>query len=188
MPTLYSLNDFQQKITDIARPYHFTVEFKGGCFDKLQETEKVSVALRTAALPSLTVTPVTINYFGMEYKIAGAPTYDQLACQFIIDAEYKVREAWRTALDHVYRYSEPTGPLWNNPESYMGTVTLNQLQPEQNATGSGNSPSAPKIVQTYKLSMAWISILGNISYDQGTKDSPLVFDATIVYSFYTKGK
>jgi hypothetical protein len=56
----------------------------------------------------------------------------------------------------------------------MGTITLQQKNTER------------QTVATYVLSMAWISILGTISYDQGTKDTPLMFDATMVYSYYNK--
>lgn len=171
---MYSLNNFREKINDIARPYHFLCTFKGGCFDQLGDANLLTAGLRTSALPSLTVTPVTINYFGMEYKIAGAPVYDQLACQFIIDADYNVRESWRKALEFVFQYQEGSGPVWKRPTQYMGSVTLQQKNTER-AT-----------VATYVLSMAWISILGTISYDQGTKDTPLTFDATIVYSYYNK--
>jgi phage-related protein len=171
---MYSLNNFREKINDIARPYHFLCTYKGGCFDRLGDAGLMTAGLRTTALPSLTVSTVPINYFGMIYNIAGAPTYDPLTCQFLIDADYTVREAWKNALEAVFKYNEGTGPVWARPTQYMGTVTLQQKNTER------------QTVATYVLSMAWISVLGTIGYDQGTRDNPLVFDATISYSYYTK--
>jgi hypothetical protein len=171
---MYSLNNFREKISDIARPFHFLCTFKGGCFDQLGDPQLMTAGLRTAALPALTVNPVVVNYFGMEYKIAGSPTYEQLVCQFIIDADYAVREVWRKALEFVFQYQEGTGPVWKRPTQYMGTVTLNQLNTER------------KTVATYVLSMAWVNLLSVISYDQNNREGPLTFDATIVYSYYNK--
>lgn len=177
MASPFSLQNFQNKIKDIARPYNFRADFSSGCFGALSDKETITAGLRTAALPSLTVTPVTVNYFGIEYKIAGAPVYDQLACQFIIDDQYQIRDAWRSALNKVFTYEADKGPGWFRPSIYMGTVKLTPLNTDLQPASFGG---------TYILSMAWISVLGPISWDQGTKDQPIVFDATIVYSFYTK--
>ena len=171
---MYSLNNFRSKISDIARPYHWQCGFDGGCFAQLQDKQRVTASMRTSALPGLTIQEVAISYFGMTYKIGGTPTYEPLAAQFIIDSDYKVLTEWKKVLDEVYRYEEGSGPVWNAPAVYMGAVTLYQLD------------TARKRVSTYKLSMAYLSAIGAISYGHETKDTPLVFDATITYSYYTK--
>lgn len=171
---MYSLNNFREQIKDIARPYHWTCLFQDGCFKSLGDQQRVTASMRTSALPGLTVNEVALSYFGMTYKLAGTPTYEPLAAQFIIDADYEVLTEWKKVLDEVYRYEENGGPHWQAPEVYMGTVMLNQLD------------TSRKTKSKYKLSMAYLSAIGAISYGHETKDAPLVFDATITYSFYTK--
>lgn len=171
---MYSLNHFKEKIQDIARPYHFRCQFEGGCFGPLQDAQRVVASMRTAALPGLTVNDVALSYFGMTYKLGGTPTYEPMASQFVIDADYEVLNEWKRVLDKVFQYKEGLGPIWQPPTVYMGTMTLFQLN------------TAREPVSEYKLSMAYLSAIGAISYGHETKDSPLVFDATITYSFFTQ--
>ena len=174
---MYSLSYFRSKIADLARPYHWRCEFQGGCFDGLDK-QVAMAAMRTAALPGITINEVAVSYFGMTYKLAGTPTYEQLSAQFMIDAEYTVLEEWKKVLDQVYEYQEGTsgGPQWAAPDAYMGNILLYQLN-------TGREPAS-----TYKLNMAYLSGISAISYGHETKDSPLVFDATITYSYYLKQK
>jgi len=171
---MYSLNNFREKIQDIARPYNFRCQMQGGCFAQLSDPQRVVASMRTAALPGLTLQEVAVSYFGMTYKLAGTPTYEPLAAQFIIDSEYAVLDEWKRVLDQVFMYEENGGPQWQAPTVYMGTVTLLQLN------------TAKEPVSTYKLGMAFLSQIGAISYGHETKDAPLVFDATMTYSFYVK--
>jgi len=169
---MYSLNHFREKIPDIARPYHFRCFFEGGCFSKLGDPQRVVASLRTANLPDIMVQEVAINYFGMLYKIAGTPTYGALSVQFLIDAEYEVLKEWKKVLEQVFKYEEATGPKWSAPAVYMGNMTLFQLN-----TARANA-------SVYKLSLAYLSAISPISYNQESKDLPLTFDATISYSYY----
>ena len=169
---MYSLNNFREKINDIARPYHFRCTFEGGCFDALGDPQRVVASMRTSALPGLTVNEVAVSYFGMTYKLGGTPTYEPLTAQFIIDSEYEVLAEWKRVIDKVYKYEEGSGPVWNAPTVYMGNMTLFQLNTER-----GNA-------STYKLSLAYLSAISAIQYGHETKDSPLTFDATITYSYY----
>lgn len=169
---MYSLNHFREQIKDIARPYHFRCSFEGGCFSQFNDPQLVTAALRTAALPGLTVNEVAVSYFGMTYKLGGTPTYEPLNVQFIIDAEYKVLKRWRKVLDDVYTYDANKGPKWGAPTVYMGNMTLLQLNTNREE------------VSKYKLNLAYLSAISAIQYGQETKDTPLTFDATITYSYY----
>lgn len=189
---IYSLEQFQTQIKDIARPYHFVCKFRDGCFNGINGLggdELVTASLRTAALPGLTITEVPISYFGMTYKIAGTPTYEPMQCQFIIDADYKVQKMWRDVLDRVYNYQRNEGPYWSAPNSYMGIVELYQMDTGRWYDREGAKPSqeirrATDATPAYTLYMAFLSAIGPVQYGQETKDTPLTFDATITYSYY----
>lgn len=193
---IYSLEQFQTRIKDIARPYHFECRFRDGCFNGTAEyggAEMVTASLRTAALPGMTLAEVPISYFGMTYKIAGTPTYEPLNCQFIIDADYKVQEMWRDVIDRVYNYQRNQGPYWSAPNSYMGTMTLMQMDTGRWYDKDGAKPTQqiqPAIgaQPSYTLYMAYISGISSVQYGQETKDTPLTFDATITYSYYIKNR
>ena len=170
----YSVEGFRGKIVDIARPYHFDVEFKTGCFDKTLETENVTASIRTASLPGLTVNEVAVSYYGMTYKLAGTPTYEPLTCQFIIDAEYAVLDTWTKVLRKVYDYKNG-GPAFAAPDDYMGQMVLKQMN------------TSRTVVRNYTLYYAYLSAISAIQYGHETKDSPLTFDATITYTYYRQG-
>ena len=99
---MYSLEHFRKQIHDIARPYHWKVEWaNGGDGGKgmTPKTKQLSqAAIRTSAIPGLTINEVAVSYFGMTYKLAGTPTYEPLTAQFIIDSDYKVMTEWRNVL------------------------------------------------------------------------------------------
>lgn len=173
---MFSLADFRKNIKDIARPYHWLVNFSGGMFESLNDKNRVTASMRTAALPGITINPVAVAYFGMTYNLAGTPSYEPLSAQFIIDSEYKVLDDWKKVLDQVYDYKEGQGPLWGAPTVYMGTMTLQQLDTER------------KVKSQYKLQFAYLSAISAIQYGHETKDAPLTFDATITYSFFIKEK
>jgi hypothetical protein len=173
----HSLESFRSQIKDIARPYHFHTTFNGGCFGGLDQ-EQVTASIRTSSIPGLTINPVTVSYFGMNYHLAGTPTYEPLSCQFIIDGEYEVLKSWAEALDNVFTYDG--GPQFFAPSAYMGEVSINQFGPTNVAPGA--------YVSSYTLFLAFLSGVSVVSYGHETKDTPLVFDATIQYSYYKKTK
>jgi hypothetical protein len=172
---MYSLNHFREKINDIARPYHFLVSFQGGCFGPLTDRQKVTASLRSSTLPNIDLQPISISYFGIEYKLAGTPTYSDMPASFIIDSEYTVLREWTNVLNQVYQYQEGVGPVWNSPTVYMGTVILDQLN------------TSRQMISQYKLSLAYLTGIAQVAYSQESKEV-LTFDATIRYSYYTKTK
>jgi hypothetical protein len=182
----YSVEHFRSNIDDIARPYHFDVEFRGGCFEDLQnDSPKVTASIRTASLPGLTVNEVGVSYYGITYKLAGTPTYEPLTCQFIIDGPYSVLADWTNVLNKVYHYKPNEGPFFEIPGTqpasaggsggYMGQMVLRQLYTTRDE------------VRQYTLEYAYLSAISAISYGHETKDSPLTFDATITYTYYYHG-
>jgi hypothetical protein len=170
----YSVEGFVKEVADIARPYHFDVFFSDGCFAPAAEApDQVTASIRTAALPGVNLAEVPVSYYGITYKLAGTPTYEPLNCQFIIDHEYKNLAQWQKIMDIVYRYDQ--GPNYEVPETYMGNMTLIQMDTKQNTK------------RTYKLQYAWLSAISAIQYGHETKDSPLTFDATISYTYHILG-
>jgi len=173
---MFSLDNFRNKIKDIARPYHWKVIFSGGgAFPGIKAGTDINIYMRTAALPGLTINEVAVSYFGMTYKLAGTPTYEPLTAQFIIDAEYEILEKMRLVLNTVYEYKEK-GPAWGAPTEYMGSMKIEQLNTKR------------ETVSSYDLKLAYLSAISAIQYGHETKDAPLTFDATITYSYYTKSK
>ena len=98
-----SVSQFQANVADIARPYSFKATFSGEGFPGL-DGNKVTATLRTATFPGLTVTPVEIPYFGINYKIAGSPTYEPVTATFLIDAAYSSLSSWYGILDRIFTF------------------------------------------------------------------------------------
>ena len=181
---MYSLEHFRKQIHDIARPYHWKVEWaNGGDGGKgmTPKTKQLSqAAIRTSAIPGLTINEVAVSYFGMTYKLAGTPTYEPLTAQFIIDSDYKVMTEWRNVLKGVFDYEkgDSGGPKWCTPSVYMGTMKIIPLGTKK--AGCEIREELP----AYTLHLAYLSGISAVQYGHETKDTPLTFDATITYSYY----
>ena len=180
----YSLNDLRQNLEDIARPYMFRLianksddgDVNGGAQGKslkfLQEHD-FRTKLRTAAKPGQTINQVSVNYFGMEWKIAGSPTFNDLTCQIIIDSNYESLKELETSLKGTFAVDKFGQATWHAPKQYMGTLRLEPLGNDWNKKG------------IYTLYHAYLSQIGDINFDHETKDSPLLVDAQITYSYFT---
>ena len=182
MAESHSLEFFRSQVTDLARPYFWKATFTANAFGKLSNKELLQATLRTSAIPGITLNEVSVNYFGMMFKMAGTPTYEPMQAQFIIDNEYANHAQWHDVINEIFKYTKENGPCWNDPASYMGTV---ELQPLNCSSGPGEGPQDISLTK-FKLEMAYLSSLSSVQFNHDTKDSPLTFDATITYSYFTR--
>lgn len=173
MVSNYSLTTFKSKLKDIARPYNFELDFKGEGFKLLQETldKNVSFYARAASFPGLTFTSTVVGLSGINYKVAGVPTYEPFNCSLIVDAEYKTVKAIHDTLNIIYEWQD--SPKFKTPEEYFGEVEIRGLDNDRKT----------KFSKT--LHMAFLQNVGPISYNHDNKDSSLQIDITIEYSYYT---
>jgi len=95
-----ALTDFKAKVQDVARTNRFLFTFaspvSGG------DSETMSYLCKGAQLPSKTIGEIILNWQGMQNKIAGDPTFDDLSLTFINDYDQvgrKTFEDWMKYID-----------------------------------------------------------------------------------------
>lgn len=180
---LTSVQNFHDTVKDIARPYAFRAKFNN-LRGLDQGDNEITATLRTATFPGVTITPVEIPYFGINYKIAGSPSYEPLTATFLIDAEYKNVAAWYAALDKIFTVDGSSGPCFKAPADYMSTI---ELFPLGNCFSEGDGGDGSGAGKKWELFHAWIGNIGSISVSQDNKDAPVTFDATINYTYFKFG-
>ena len=140
---------------NIARPFFF--ELRGGPFDDMR------YYIRTASLPSVTISSVNVNYKGIEWKVPGTPTFNDLSATILCMDDFKQFKSIHSKLKETCGW----GPGGVTYKPVIGDITLKG--------GDGNGVS-------YKLENSFISSIGDLSFDQDNKDSILTFDCTVIYS------
>lgn len=166
----YSLSRFKTGIKDIARPYMFRMRGSGGSLGNIFKRGN-HFYIRTANKPNVTINQTVVNYFGMDFKLSGNVNYSELTCQLIVDEKYEIMKEVYIGLGKVFAYIKNVGPQWSPPDIYQGRIVLEPL----------NNKFTP--TSTYTLNMAWLSQVGDISWSQDNKDTPLTCDITISYSW-----
>ncbi len=90
-----ALNDFKAKVGDVARPNRFLFSFASPVSGA--DAETMSYLCKGAQLPSKTIGEIILNWQGMQNKIAGDPTFEDITLTFINDykqAGRKTIEDW----------------------------------------------------------------------------------------------
>jgi len=168
--TKYSLSNFKDEMKDIARPYHYRVEFQGGSFANLSGKEIVHI--RTSVVPGITTNEVPLGFYGETFKMAGTHTFNNINVEFLIDAEYSIAKELYKSLSNVASVTKDGEGLWKAPADYQGDMKLIYL----------NTSKAP--AHDITLKMAYVSSVADVALGQETKDTPLLFSATITYSYF----
>lgn len=175
MASKYSLENLRQNAGDIARPYHFQLSFSGGCFDGGVSDDDLVVFARGAELPTVESQPMHFNLGGFNYQVAGIADFQPISVRLMIDHNYEVVESILKSYNKVFDFDDR--PKYKIPNKYFGKVKISGLENQDK-----------KKIMTYTLHMAYIGKVGNVAYDQGTKDSILSMDIIIYYNFFTTKK
>ena len=94
-----ALNDFKAKVADVARPNRFLFSFASPVSGA--DAETISYLCKGAQLPAKTVGEIILNWQGMQNKIAGDPTFDDLTLTFINDYEQAGRKTFEDWMKYV---------------------------------------------------------------------------------------
>ena len=166
----YNVSELKSQMNDLAKPFLFNVEFPAN-----QITDRLPPVLcRSAQIPAKTIAPVEIPYHGLPLKLAGNPTFEDWTTQFIVDDAYKIRSIMESWSNKAFRMDQDGGQVFGTPSEYLGDIIIQQLDPDGSTVAS------------YKLHMAWPSVIGPIELGHETVNAPETFDVTFTYSFWTK--
>ena len=156
-----TLNDYKGKIKDLARPNRFLLTFPTSPFTVSAD---LPFSVRSASLPGRTIGDITNLYWqGMNFKIAGDPTYDDYTVMFLNSVKFDIKsyvEEWIDAMANSIN-NERTSHT-----DYKGTIQLEQL-------GRGTD-----ILATYYMHGVYPKSIEAIELSQETVDAVEEFSTT----------
>ena len=177
----FNIGKLKSELGGIARPYLFQVQFGPTpkllslVFGGASSSEFSSYMVRSASIPAKTVGSVPIPFYGIDLKLAGAPSYgDTWKCTFLVDGAYKIRNIMERWSNQIHSVSNLGNQTYSSPSDYMGNVFIDQLDESKN------------VLARYTLHFAWPSTIGEITLAHSSKDQLETFDVDFTYSFWTR--
>jgi len=161
----FNLQGLWGKHRDFARAYLFECRING--FNTEFDTEFAHL-VKSTRLPERSISQITTDWQGNNYKIGGTSEYTDFSITFNVDEYGNIRTEFMKWQDKIH---EPENNIHGSPDEYFKDITLKHLN------GIGNS------IVTYKLIDAWPTSVGEISLDYSTKEIA-TFDVTFAYQYH----
>jgi hypothetical protein len=123
------LETFKGQLKDGARPNRFSVSIAGaqGNQGASWSDEPMSFFVKTFQLPARTIGEIIVNYQGMQTKIAGDPTFDDVTMTTHVDYEFKTKAYFEKWLEGIALVAQEGDNTRTAPAEYKGEVTVEQL-------------------------------------------------------------
>lgn len=136
--------------------------------------EKLSMLVKTAALPGSTVSAIPIPFRGRVLNVAGDRTFESWTVTVINDTDFAIRRMFEKWMNGINKHSDTSG--YTNPNSYQQNIDVYQLG---RAPYSGNNSSTNlPILRTYKMYGAFPTSVGSIPLSYDSTDTIEQYDVT----------
>lgn len=159
-----TLDDFRAQVKEVARPNRFFLSIPTPPFGVVgfNFTEAMQYHVRTASLPGRTLGELNNLYWqGMNFKMAGDPTYDDVTISFINNVDFNLKELMERWLDGIAN-SINNERLSHN--DYKGVLRLDQLGKGKNIIASYFLHGCyPKSIEPVELSQETIDAIEEFS-------------------------
>ena len=169
-----TLDDYRAQVKEVARPNRFFLSIPGKPkgINPFNFSEEMQYHVKSAALPGRTLGDITNLYWqGMNNKIAGDPTFDDMPIIFINNVNFNLKllmEQWMSGI---------VDPITNtrlSHDDYKGIIRLDQL-----GKGAGN------IIATYFLHGCYPKSLEPVELNQETIDQIEEFTVTFSLDYWS---
>ena len=167
-----SISEFKSSLLDVARPNRFlfqTAYIPGGAVGVWNEAK--SYLCQGSSIPGRDIGDITINWQGMQFKIAGDPTFNDIEFRFINDQDFSARNFFEAWLHDIADLSNQR----NGYDYYKDDVTIVQL---------GNK--ADSELAKYKLMGAYVKAISPIELNMGTENTIEEFTVTIRFDWFER--
>jgi hypothetical protein len=155
---------------DFARSFQYRVEQLGSLIDP-----DILVYMESATLPGRTIANIPVPFMGLQFNVPGTASYpnsDGWSITFRCDQEYKLRSILEDASFNVFDESISGGSYKTPPASQ--SIVINLLGKDINV--------AP--IRQYRLVGAYLTNIGQASYDIGDNGSVVKIECTMAYQYW----
>lgn len=124
----FNINDIRSQLTGGgARSNLFEVQMPFPAIagaSSAAASQKLTFTCRAASLPSATLTPVPVNYFGREIKLAGNRTFEDWQVTVINDEDFLVYDAVNAWMNSINSHETNIRLSGTSPISYQSTADV----------------------------------------------------------------
>ena len=120
------LESFKAALKDGARSNRFFVQIAGNQAGATW-TENISFFVKSFSLPARTVGEIVVNYQGMQTKIAGDPTFDDMTMTLHNDYGFEAKKYIEDWMEGFVTVGEDGVNTRLSPEEYKADITVQQL-------------------------------------------------------------
>ena len=177
----FTVSEFKSNISSAgggARPalYRISVTARDTSFSF---SDNESLLVKTTAIPTATIAPLTVNYAGRAYKWNGFRTYDNWTVTVINDEDFGIRNKmmqWMRLMGGKFdgERNSGYGDQLLGKQFFDGDATVKQL-----STSGG-------VKQTYKFDYLWPTEIAGIPVDWSS-DAIQEYTITFAYDYWTHG-
>jgi hypothetical protein len=152
-----------------ARPNRFETVVNFPAFAGGSETiRQTAFLIQSSQIPGSTLGTIEQPFRGRQLKLAGDRTFEEFECTFVNDTDFAIHDAFERWHNAINAYNSNTG--FQAPEEYMATVTIHQLDNQDNR------------IKTYVMKLAYPQNIGSIELSQESNDTIETFPVTFAYS------
>ncbi len=154
-----------------ARPTLFQVELTNPVNNESDDVARFLI--RATTLPSSTINPIEIPYFGRKIKIAGDRTFDTWAVTVMNDEDFRIRhtmEQWHNQINSLLTNLNLNAD--SSPSSYKSTALVTQF-------GKNGEQ-----LRRYKFNGIFPTEISTIDLDWDSTDQIENFSVTFAYDWF----
>lgn len=176
--TKMSLANFKAQVTDFARPNRFMIEIVPPSILAadlgLPETEFVRMLAQTAVIPARNQGEITIKYHGMELKLPGDYSKENLLITFLNDYGFIGRFLFESWMEFGIQ------TIVDNNSRMHSSRTISDSSISVNQLGRVDDD----ILGTYKFYNVFPTSISSIELDMSSENQVEKFTVTFAYSHY----
>jgi hypothetical protein len=123
------LETFKGQLKDGARPNRFAVSISGNQGNQGASwiDNPMSFFVKTFSLPARTIGEIVVNYQGLQTKIAGDATYDDVTMTTHIDYDFKTKEYFEFWMEGIVLVETEGTNFRTAPAEYKAEILVEQL-------------------------------------------------------------
>jgi hypothetical protein len=123
------LETFKGQLKDGARPNRFSVTVSGAQGDKGASwtDEPMSFFVKTFSLPARTIGEIVVNYQGLQTKIAGDATFDDVTMTLHVDYDFTTKAYFEQWLEGIVFIETEGTNTRTAPAEYKAEILVEQL-------------------------------------------------------------
>jgi hypothetical protein len=153
-----------------ARPTLFKVDLTSPFTTDLSLA--ASFMIQATSLPSSTIAPIEVPYWGRKIKVAGNRTFDDWSVQVMNDEDFKIRHALEIWHNRVNSLNENLNTAGDSPANYKVQATVSQYA----KTG--------RVIRTYRFNGLFPTQIGPIELNWDSTNQIEVFTVNFAYDLY----